>query len=397
MRRHARRCPNRAQREAPKVLRRGPKKACCVRCSRMKVACDKGNPCSRCQSSHFPCSYTDPTSTITVEGTSLPNPDLGPSHTSHADASSSCGKHVKTSIPFLLSYVDPETSFEDLMKATKARPVEYPEEKNIPPTRPDSQPTLDSGIDLSTWSFLQGLCGLFDFPENPDSVLKSEPLWNLQDRQQSDAVQVRVDEVLQELELFNSRTKPQALSQPCPINPGKRSAPTLSDLDVLIRNYFDYAILHVPIISRSCFNINTISSHLLLAFLAAGGQLLPSVNAMFSSSQFFELVQDFIFDQVPLRTPHYCGLNNDLLSNETLELLQAALIMLSTEVTTKSNAASHSTCITRFLKLVTAIRGFSLTKVRRFDSFAGDVYDCDSRTTVSSTWKRFLRDETMIR
>lgn len=396
MRRHTRRCPNKAQRESPKVLRRGPKKACCVRCSRMKVACDKGNPCSRCQSSHFPCSYTSPTSKVTVEKTPLPKLNSQSSHTSRADALS-CGKHVKTSIPFLLSYVDPETSFEDLMKATSARPVGCSQEVNTSPAIPDSQQNLDSGIDLSTWSFLQDLCGLFDFPENPDPVFESESLWNIQDQQNSDTLLVRIDEVLQELELYNSHTKPQALNQPCPTNPRICSTPTLSELDTLVRTYFDYATLHAPIIYRSSPSLNAISSHLLLAVLAASGQVLPSMDSTFSSSQFFELAQDFIFDQAPLCNPHFCGFDNHPLSDETLEILQAALVMLTTEVATKGNVVSHSTCISRFSKLVTAIRGFSLTKVRRCNPLPGDVHDCDSSTKVSSTWKQFLRNETMIR
>jgi hypothetical protein len=283
------------------------------------------------------------------------------------------------------------------MKATNARPVECSEEDHVAPAIPDSQPILDQGIDLSTWSFLQGLCGLFDFPENPDSFSESEPLWDSQDQHQSDAVQVRIDEVLQELELYSSRTKPQALNKPCPINSGIRGTLTLSTLDALIRAYFDYATLHVPLIYRSSFNIYTISSPLLLAILATGGQLLPSVDGTFSFSEFFELVQGFVFDQDPLRNPHFCGFNNSPLSDEALELLQAALIMLSTEVATGSNPVSHSTCISRFLKLVAAIRGFSLTKVRRCNSYTGGEYDCDSSTNVSSTWKRFLRDEAMIR
>lgn len=285
------------------------------------------------------------------------------------------------------------------MKATSARPVGCSQENNIPPAIPDSQQNLDSGIDLSTWSFLQDLCGLFDFPENPDPVFQSESesLWNMQDQQTSNTLQVRIDEVLQELELYNSRTKPEALNQPCPINPRIRSSPTLSELDTLVRTYFDYATLHAPIIYRSSPRINTISSHLLLAILAAGGQVLPSMDSTFSSSQFFELVQDFIFDQAPLCNPHFCGFDNHPISDEALEILQAALVMLTTEVATKGNAVSHSTCISRFSKLVTAIRGFSLTKVRRYNPFTGDSHDCDSGTNVSSTWKQFLRNETMIR
>lgn len=333
---------------------------------------------------------------MTVENNSIQNLDLQPSHTSHANASSSI-KHVKTSIPFLLSYVDPEASFEDLMKASNARPIESSQENDLAPPIPDSQPTLDSGIDMSTWSFLQGLCGLFDFPENSDFLFESEPLWNVQDQQQSDDVQVRVREALQELELYNSRTKPRALDQPCLTNPRIRSTPTLSEFNTLIRTYFDYAALHVPVTYSSYFNIKTISSHLLLAILAIGGQLLQSVDIIFSSSQFFDLVEDFIFDQVPLQDPHNCGFKNHPLSDEALELLQAALIMLSTEVATKSSADSHSTCISRFLKLVTAIRGFSLTKVRRHDPFTSDEYGIDPSANVSSTWKRVLRDETMVR
>ncbi|KAJ5762082.1 uncharacterized protein N7511_005464 [Penicillium nucicola] len=283
------------------------------------------------------------------------------------------------------------------MIATNARSVECSQEKNLTSAVTENQPTLDLGIDLSTWSFLQGLCGLFDFPDNPDSSFKSEPLWNSQDQQQLDAVQVRIDEVLRELELYISRTKPQALNQSCPITPEMRKSLTVSTLDSLIRAYFDYATLHTPIIGRSCFNIHTTSSHLLLAIIATGGQLLPSVDSTFSSSEFFELVQDFIFDQAPLRNPHSCGLSKSPLSHETLEILQAALIMLCTEVATRSNPISHSTCISRFLKLVSAIRGFSLTKVRRYDSFTGDEYDFDSSINISSTWKRFLKDEAMIR
>ncbi|KAJ5987007.1 hypothetical protein N7451_011372 [Penicillium sp. IBT 35674x] len=283
------------------------------------------------------------------------------------------------------------------MKATNARPVESLQGNSISPAISNSLPTSDSGIDLSTWSFLQSFCGLFDFPENLDSIFGSEPLWAVQDQQQSGAVQARVDEVLQELELFTSRTKPQALNQPCPFNLKIRNTPTLTELDALLRAYFDYATLHAPVIYRSYFNIKTISSDLLLAILAAGGQLLPSEDNIFSSSEFFELVQDFIFDQAALRNPHLCGFNNSPLSDEVLEVLQAALIMLTTEVATKDSADSHSTCISRFLKLVAAIRGFSLTKVRRYNPCTGDVYDCGSSINSLSTWKRFLRDETMIR
>ncbi|KAJ5554321.1 hypothetical protein N7513_004280 [Penicillium frequentans] len=338
--------------------------------------------------------YTSPTSKVTVEKTHLPKLDSPSSHTSRADAPS-CGNHVKTSIPFLLSYIDPETSFEDLMKATSARPVGCSQDDNIPPVIPDSQQTLDSGIDLSTWSFLQDLCGLFDFPEKPDPVFESESLWNMHDQQESDTLQVRIDEALQELELYNSSTKPQALNQPCLINPRMRSTPTLSDLDVLVQTYFDYATLHSPIIYRSYLRNNTISSHLLLAVLAAGGQVLPSMDSTFSSSQFFERVQDFVFDQAPLCNPHFCGFNNHPISDEALEILQAALVMLTTEVATKGNVVTHSTCISRFSKLVSAIRGFSLTKVRRYNPFIGDVHD--SSTNASATWKQFLRNETMIR
>jgi hypothetical protein len=307
------------------------------------------------------------------------------------------GINIKTSIPFLLSYSDPKASFDDLMKATNSRPVAYLQRENTAPAIPDSQSFLGSGVDLSTWSFLQGICGLFDFPENPDPSFESEPLWDSRDQYQLDAVQVRIDEVLHILELYRSRTKPQALNKPCPVIPKIRSTLKLSQLDTLIRVYLDYAALHVPLIYRSYFNIHTISRPLFLAILASGGQLLPSVGSTFSSPEFFELVQDYIFDQAPLRNPHCDGFNNYPLCDETVELLQAALIMLSTEVATRSSPVSHSTCISRFLKLVAAIRGLSLVKVQRCNPFTGDKYDCGSSTSFSSTYKSFLRDEAMIR
>ncbi|KAJ5626989.1 hypothetical protein N7528_004416 [Penicillium herquei] len=291
------------------------------------------------------------------------------------ESGSTHARRDKTSIPFLLSYVDPGRSFEDLMKATNENPVGYSRDKENTADTLGSQQIWDPSVDKSTWSFLHGLCGLFDFPENAD-FLESEPLWNIQDQQQSDAVKIRFDYLFNEFELYSSRTKPQDL----------RNTYEIADLDITIRTYFDYAARHTPIIYLSHFNIYTISSPLLLAILAAGGQLPHSTDSPFSSLQFFDSVQDFIFDQEMLRNPYSSASQNHTLDGNVLETLQAALIMLCTEVATRDNPVSNTACKWRFYKLVTAIRALNLTKIRRYNL-----------SIDSSNRKRFLKDEAMIR
>ncbi|KAJ5702283.1 hypothetical protein N7488_009831 [Penicillium malachiteum] len=261
------------------------------------------------------------------------------------------------------------------MKVKNENPVGHSRDKENNPDILGSQQIWDSS-DQSTWSFLHGLCGLFDFLESAD-LLESEPLWDIQDQQQSDAVKFRFDYLFKEFELYSSCTKPQGL----------QNTYTAANLEITIRIYFDYAACHTPILYISHFNIYTISSPLLFAILAAGGQLPHSTGSPFSSSEFFESVQDFIFDQEILRNPHSDAYQNYTLGDNALETLQAALIMLCTEVATRDDPVSNRTCKWRFSKLVTAIRALWLTKVRRYNTSVDD----------SSHRKLFLKDEAMIR
>lgn len=397
MRRHTSRCLERGYRDTPKASRRGPSKACCARCSRLKVACDKGDPCSRCKSSRHPCQYADPTKTPHFATHSPPSNSSRSMKTSHSVRPSCAASRVKASIPFLLSYVDPETSFEELMKATNEHPIGTLENKEDTPPAPENMSILDYTVDWSTSSFLNGLCGLFDFPEDSDSLFDVEPLWNTQDQAQMTDIKSRLDGLFEQLQPYRSRTEPHILDGACESDATMTNTYVVADVDKTIRAYFDYAARHTPIVCRSIFNISTISSHLLLAILAAGGQVNPVHSGQFSSPRFFDSVQDFIFDQETFQVSHPCDCQNHPVGNETLEILQAGLIVLCTEVATTDNPHSHKTCKLRFSKLVAVIRELSLSKVRRHIPFANIGSSYDPRISLPLSQERFLRDEASIR
>lgn len=195
------------------------------------------------------------------------------------------------------------------------------------------------------------------------------------------ALRIRLEELISQLaSQCEMSFKPYALpTAGFPMDLAK-TVFTTENLTDYVSAYFSYVHPHFPFIHRPTFDIQTASLTLLLAvFLSGSAHSVPQDDAL-SARHFFNLAEEYIFRL--LRT---IVASSDQFSDDSVQTVQAALLIQSLQISFNNTSIRHRIRIHRRPDLVASIRSLGLTGIMHTTCLG------------SMNWEQFITKEIKVR
>jgi hypothetical protein len=137
---------------------------------------------------------------------------------------------------------------------------------------------------------------------------------------------------------------------------------------------------HTPFLHRPSFDIDTVSSPLLLATSLLGSVFSAPKDDALSSRYFFDLTEEYVFTLLRgIITHRNCP------SKESIQIVQAAVLMHALQVNSNQEGVRHRIRVHRFPEIVAAVRCLGLF---------GSV--CTPQSGLGD-WQNFINDQVRIR
>jgi hypothetical protein len=159
-----------------------------------------------------------------------------------------------------------------------------------------------------------------------------------------------------------------------------RSVLTSGNIVEFVSAFFTTFHPHTPFLHRPSFDIDTVSSPLLLATAFLGSVFsIPKDDAL-SSRCFFDLTEEYVFTLLREIITH-----RNRLSKESIEIVQAAVLVHALQVNSNQEGVRHRIRVHRFPEIVAAMRCLGLF---------GSV--CTPQSGLGD-WQHFIEDQVKIR
>ncbi|KAL0943188.1 transcription factor, partial [Colletotrichum truncatum] len=389
-RKHAVHCPNKTDREAIPILRRGQKPRACDACFHSKQSCDTSEPCERCVARKLSCTYhrLEDTSQSATSSSSLATTAVGSPANNSNNHNNNDKDRTKITVAFLLGLTNPNsdnileflaseaaarTEGDGLDSGTKSTSATTQFPSGIP-TDQDFAAFLPvnfySGFGPDSVDFLYAIGGIMESATAATSASPFSP----------EAIEGRAAALLYELQELHN-----ALKVCEPWYDGEfdlaiaSSVFSAHSLCQFAATYFRVSHLDFPILHRPFFGTERTTKTLLLAVGVAGALRSPPSDDALAARGFLGLVEEYIFRtlhrQMPYgSTPEY--------TDELEESLQAALMIHSVQFFRNDTATRRKNRTLRLPTLVSAVRCLGLAQTRHKPVFE---------------YEDFVRNETRIR
>lgn len=390
MRRHSDKCPERNNRVPVARMKRGPRATTCDRCSRSKIACDRGYPCGSCLATSSLCYYSRRPAPSS-RGSASQKPPLDA--TDFDLAPIRCPRSDKSGIPFLLTYTNPTNSLSDLRNATGSSSI-------VPASSVNEEPILgvdqvvDPSSDIPTWLYTDSLSDIFGLPTYLDDTVHSNTASSLtwMFDLPTDPLQQRIETALDEVAHFEHHLSGQReLSDTATgVVDHARIFLSANSLRGAIDAYFRYVYHNFPLVHQPSFDPQKTSTPLLLAIYIAGSLVLPQESRGAFAEPFAELAERYIFEGDDMKNIVTFGATVGPTHEAAVEVLQAATVIISANVATHNSKVDNRIRNQRFPALLSAIRTLGLTRIR-------NLWVGQPLTSPESDWRCFLRQETLVR
>jgi hypothetical protein len=216
---------------------------------------------------------------------------------------------------------------------------------------------------------------LDDYPQHRDLVANAMSL------PQAPCLQERSEEIILLL-------KAQYILTPslCPLSVSRfpadlaRSVLTSDNIVEYVAAFFTSFHPHTPFLHRPSFDIETVSSPLLLATTLLGSVFSSPKDDALSARCFFDLGEEYIFGQLREVITH-----RNRLSNESIQIVQAAVLMHALQVNSNHDGVRHRIRVHRFPEIVAAVRCLDL-----FGS-------AHTQQSELADWQLFIDEEVRVR
>ncbi|RAL16181.1 uncharacterized protein BO97DRAFT_440714 [Aspergillus homomorphus CBS 101889] len=370
LRRHFQTCKQKGDYQVPLRRKPGRKRKACNACAECRSFCDGDFPCEACLQRGIDCSSTrirgdDSKSNLPRQPLTLQSPET----LDNARKAGTVGRSVKLSIPFLLHYtnVESESRYESLRLLSQC---------NLADTK-DGCCAVDHqshNLNLATESW--------------ESLFRS--FINTATLDMSSSAQAALADRFDYTELQNVATKLLTLLAGCKHStPEERVDPdkakqffTPTNIAEFIEAFFN-SPFHSHFLSPASFRLNQASGLLVLPMVLLGAVYTSHSRAteleIYSSN-----AEHLIFDGPEFQT--LMDKRNDSLDDHrTLEMLQAAMLVLNLQAYKEDPDSIRQTRLHRLPRLFTAIRTIDLNQITN---------DCVPNT---SNWEAYCLREGLVR
>ncbi|KAF5658991.1 hypothetical protein FHETE_9619 [Fusarium heterosporum] len=366
-RRHARSCRARGVRALPPQAKRGRKLRACDNCSKVKLSCDAGLPCTRCSSRHISCTYS-----AFCHDTS---------HHSLVKTANEPPKDGRLKLSYLLQVTDPiHTSLDVIVATEPERTLEVPAWKH----RESEMTGCVSGTVDPRFLLLNFSDMLLDEPQDYQEMSQDSLQFSSSFSTPVTSVDTLTARVASLSVILGGLTtnKPhlkEGFEETC-----QRGFFTTTHFQKALIFSFRWRHYHKAAIHWPTFGPDKITLHLLLAVVLTGTEYLQHLDRSsqsFLSAPLLELCEKYIFKELK----RLSDLNiTPVTSRHMLELCQAAVLMNSLEGGLNHIEGRRRVASKRIPSLVALLRKFEMTSLehpRQFDN----------------TWEDFIHRETCIR
>ncbi|KAK4119646.1 hypothetical protein N657DRAFT_706794 [Parathielavia appendiculata] len=373
-RKHHPSCPSNNNHDEPPRAKRGKKPSACDSCYRSKLSCDGDAPCSRCKARRgATCNYTrvpENSSNATVIAPSQTVEDSTNSlrtttcRTPSVASAPSKDSDTKTPVSFLLSLTNPDADsmvevFQDA--SITPQPETVTGEEDPVPTSGEGfffswifgPPDTDPFADPSPFSLSQIPYSIPSIEEDMDPAL--EPI--VTDLERLHVTLTTTDPSYNGT--FDATLAKQVFTRP--------------NREVFIPTYFRYTHLHMPLVHRPSFSVETAAPALLLVVFLCGSLYSPPRDSVLAVRTFFRIVEGYVFGKLEalLKLISQGGVREDGAADgrahehetELYQTLQAALLIQGAEFLMNAGDARSRAWRVRGT-LADAVRRLELTSAR---------------------------------
>ncbi|PSN60739.1 hypothetical protein BS50DRAFT_197300 [Corynespora cassiicola Philippines] len=367
LRRHSRTCSQRGNNNPLPASKPGRKPRACDLCRLKKAQCDGGDPCERCSSGQFRChrSYADANTREPQPGIENPSGSINGRETA--------SQHIPVS--FLLNYTDP--TLELLVEVFSNQVSDDEAIAEQPQSSSFAEVPSEYIFDNDTPGLFSSLFSDFfmdqniEFEDTGEMTTLATPV---------PALQSQVDDIIAHL-VVQFRSDPDDYSVlgsefPVALARAVFTAEKLADYG---EAYFKYFHPHFSFIHRPTFDIQSVSSPLLLA-ITLNGSINIAKDGALSARPFFSLGEAYIFSELGTLSA-----DKEHRSEYSLQVIQAALVTLALQTSSNDEVVRRRIRVNRLPELVASMRSLG---------FIGSEH---SKSHALETWDQFIIKEMSIR
>jgi hypothetical protein len=386
LRRHYKTCPWVGRQLKPGPSRLGRPRKACDQCAGGRMPCDGGAPCQNCQSRGVACSYQR----LEYPPNASPDPAIDAPGMTTRSHNQQIAAHLeeqnanKASVPFLLNYSGPGNRHPgDVNRVLSLLSSAESNDEALD----SALPSFDLEDDRTDEFFEDSWSVLFGSVENK-TLAQSSPLpAGLEDSNQCRMAATKMLDCISSLKMEPGPARNTHASFD---NAEARQFFSEQRVCDYIRAYFDQVVRpRSRIVLKSSFQLETISTPLLLAVYLMGATCDAAERAKSQVVEYAEMAEIVIFESPVFRKLIYqTGETHwDSLTKDETELIQAAILMILIGIPSPKAETRRRTRIQWYPALVSVARTTSLTKVQN------QWHSIDQALSHS----QFLKNETCIR
>lgn len=383
LRRHYQSCSRLRGQLRPTPSKPGRRRKACDNCANSRIVCDGRTPCATCQQSDKPCSYRrleTQRRTAHQEGVDISTLPTSSQAKQQEEVDVRSGAD-KASLPFLLNYSATSDRHPGDVNHVLTQLATTEVHRKEPDT---SLPSLHLDVE-KTGLFAEDPWGLF-FGTSQDTEMKENlPLpQGLEDREKRCVATERVLQCI-----LHTKSANPTVAEACDVARAREFFQEENILNSIV-GYFEHTVRpRSRIVLKSTFNLDSISQPLLLAMILMGASCGISEDMKSKAVEYVEIAEYAVFESQFFHDLVHGAqrVESDLLSSQSVEIIQAAIIVILLQISSPNPTARRRIRIQRYIALVSAARATGLTKVRNRWH--------DSNTPMS--YQQFLRNEICIR
>ncbi|KAJ9218160.1 transcriptional regulator family: Fungal Specific TF [Paecilomyces variotii] len=329
LRRHSRTCKHKDTRVVLSQPTRGRKRKACDSCAQSRMVCDGELPCETCLARKLDCSYNRMQQANT-------------SCTSSQEESDSRPQRI--TISFLLNYTDPvpRSSYDLLQFLTR--------KNDDAPVPESSVQNYHQGNNTGFWQSI-----FHDFIDTSALGPPSQETGLTYGCHESENIPVTIDRLLTELKQYQTHLpgiKPDLIKA--------EAFFSSSNLLKFVTSFFQHCYTSDRFVHEASFNVNTVSTALLLAVVLLGATCASPADAALAE-QYLTVAEYLVFENTGFHQLLYHD-ENPPQSRKNIELVQAAIIVMYLQSASDQVEFKRRIRIQRFPSLVSVIRSLRLTQ-----------------------------------
>ncbi|KAJ6038346.1 hypothetical protein N7460_008117 [Penicillium canescens] len=343
LRRHYKSCPRIGAQPKPGPARPGRRRKACDSCAEQRINCDGGLSCSACQANGISCTYQRLHTLPQESRELLLAPGMSTRRQSLRSATNPDERSPeKTSLPFLLNYSAPGNhSSGDVNRVLSL----FSTAESVDESLDSALPSLGVEADQAHL-FFGDSWNMFFGSFKIDGQTQSSPLpLGLEDLDQRQIASSRMVDCIIRSRAMNGKYE----AAPSPDNAQEFFAE--HKVGDYIEAYFERIVRpRSRIVLKSTFNLETVSTPLLLSMFLMGADCDTSDGVKLRAIEYAEIVEKVVFECADFQRLMYRKQETGGVSLEAneIELIQAAILILLIQLSSPNAATRRRTRIQRY-------------------------------------------------